>query len=260
MLKIDISFGGKKMTNENLMREYAGTDRPSLVVFLLIDTSKSMEGNRIGSVNDAMYSILPELREISDSNPDAEIKLAVMTFSSGCEWKTETPMSLDKYEWSELNADGVTDLGAACRELESKLHRNTFLTSKGGHFAPVVILITDGVPTDDYVGGLKVLKKNSWFDRAIKVALGVADAKMGTLLQFTDNIESAILLENHALLKKLIHFIVIKSSEIGSSEEAATKDAAKERQEELNDALKDKMEEMLDGNPEDENVWAGGDD
>ena len=49
--------------------------RRKMILFFVIDTSGSMIGKKIGSVNDAIENVLPMIGEISDENPDAEIIL-----------------------------------------------------------------------------------------------------------------------------------------------------------------------------------------
>ena len=56
-------------------------------VIFLLDTSGSMGGAPIGAVNAALESVLPELISMNDSNPDNEIKVAVLTFDFDAEWK-----------------------------------------------------------------------------------------------------------------------------------------------------------------------------
>lgn len=170
-----------------LLDEAVEIPRKTMVMFFLIDTSGSMSGSSIGQVNDAMREVLPDLKDINDTNPDAKTKIAVLSFSSGCEWLTPEPAELDNYKWTNLDAGGVTDLGEACKELDSKLNRNAFLQDAVGNFAPVIILISDGSPTDDFKSGLEKLKQNKWFNAAIKVALGVEDAEMAVLQDFTGN-------------------------------------------------------------------------
>ena len=55
-------------------------------VIFLLDTSGSMIGAPIGAVNSAIENILPELMSMNDSNPDNEIKVAIMSFSFGADW------------------------------------------------------------------------------------------------------------------------------------------------------------------------------
>ena len=86
-----------------------GVARKSMVMFFLIDTSTSMQGCSIAAVNDAMREVIPDIQEISDNNADANIKLAVMSFSSGTNWETPQPVELSSYRWDDLVAEGVTD-------------------------------------------------------------------------------------------------------------------------------------------------------
>ena len=218
--------------------------RKTMVMFFLIDTSGSMSGPSIGQVNDAMREVLPDLKDINDTNPDAKTKIAVLSFSSGCEWLTPEPAELDNYKWTNLDAGGVTDLGEACKELDSKLNRNAFLQDAVGNFAPVIILISDGSPTDDFKSGLEKLKQNKWFNAAIKVALGVEDAEMDVLQDFTGNKETAIYLKDKMMLKKLIRFVSVTSSKIGSKKAGDTTDSAQQRQEEVAEAIHEEMQEL----------------
>lgn len=56
--------------------------RRKMTLFFVIDTSGSMVGSKIGSVNDAIENVLPMIGEISDENPDAEINVAALEFST----------------------------------------------------------------------------------------------------------------------------------------------------------------------------------
>ena len=97
-------------------------------IFFLIDTSGSMEGKKIGAVNSAIEELIPDLRHLSESQADSEIKLSVLKFSTGCEWVTPALMSLDAFDdWEPLDANGLTDLGAAFLELNDKLSKNGFM-------------------------------------------------------------------------------------------------------------------------------------
>lgn len=126
--------------------------RRTMTVFFLVDTSGSMAGNKIGAVNSVIREIFPILDGISSKNADAEIKIAFLRFSSGTEWLYNEPKPAQDVANSfiDFEASGLTDLGEACLELNSKLSRNAFMQSASGSFAPVVILLTDGIPTDNF--------------------------------------------------------------------------------------------------------------
>ncbi|MBQ1388922.1 MAG: VWA domain-containing protein [Clostridia bacterium] len=188
-----------------------------MVLFFLVDTSGSMEGSKIGTLNQAVEDVIPEIREISENNADAEIKIAVLEFSSGARWITENPIPADGFEWQYLNAIGLTDLGKACKMLNEKLSRNSFMSDVTGSFAPAIFLLSDGAPTDNYREGLELLRQNNWFKKAIKVAVAIGEnANRDVLAEFTGNEESVLSVHNPEALKKMIRFVSVTSSQIGS--------------------------------------------
>jgi uncharacterized protein YegL len=189
-----------------------------MVLFLLIDTSGSMYGSKIGTLNTAIEEMIPDLRDLSESNADAQIKIAVLEFSSGARWFTPSgPLNLEDFVWNRIEADGVTDLGDACRELNKKLSKNEFMQEATGSFAPAIFLMSDGGPTDDYAKELEILKQNNWFKRAIKVALAVgSDADMNVLAEFTGTPEAVVEVHNASQLKKMIKFVSVRASEVAS--------------------------------------------
>ena len=64
--------------------------KKSMVIFFLVDTSKSMEGTKLDSLNRVMGEILPELIGVGEAGTD--VKIAVLSFSSGYEWVTPEPV------------------------------------------------------------------------------------------------------------------------------------------------------------------------
>jgi len=228
-----------------LLDEAVEIPRKTMVMFFMIDTSGSMGGTSIGQVNDAMREVIPDLKDISDENADAKIKLAVMTFDSNVNWITPSPVDLENFKWSNLDAGGVTVLGEACKELNTKLSRDSFLQDAVGVYAPVILLISDGSPTDDFKSGLAELQQNKFFKNAIKVALGVEEADMDLLSEFTGNKELAIYLKDKTMLKKLIRFVSVTSSKVGSKKGGeAGESAAEARQEEVAEAIQDELQDF----------------
>lgn len=216
--------------------------RRKMTLFFVIDTSGSMQGSKIGSVNDAIENVLPMIGEISDENPDAEINVAALEFSTGTHWLYDEPKEAKEFIWQKVEADGLTSLGEACEELNKKLSRNGgFMSSPSGCFAPAIILLSDGGPTDNFEGGLKSLQGNSWYKNAIKIAIAIGvDADKDVLKLFTGSSEAVITVHNIDALKKMIRIIAITSSQIGSKSTSAT-DATKQEQviEEVNKAAAD---------------------
>lgn len=216
--------------------------RRKMTLFFVIDTSGSMAGSKIGSVNDAIENVLPMIGEISDENPDAEINVAALEFSTRTHWLYDEPKEAKDFIWQKVEADGLTSLGEACEELNKKLSRNGgFMSSPSGCFAPAIILLSDGGPTDNFETGMRTLQGNSWFKNAIKVAIAIGDdADKDVLKQFTSSAEAVITVHNIDALKRMIRIIAITSSQIGSKSTSAA-DTTKQQQvvEEINKAASD---------------------
>ena len=206
--------------------------RRKMTLFFMIDNSGSMSGQKIGSVNDAIKNVLPILADISDNNSDAEINVAALIFSTEVNWLYDTPKDVKDFIWQDVGVDGMTNLGAACLELSKKLSRSGgFMDSPSGCYAPAIILLSDGGPTDNFEAGLKVLQANSWFKSAIKIAIAIGeDADKQVLAQFTGSSEAVIVVHNIDALKKMIRVIAVTSSQIGSK---STTSAAITKQEQV---------------------------
>ena len=201
-----------------LVEQGAPSPKKEMVIFYLVDASGSMAGAKIGQVNQAMEEVIPLLKdEVSKANDDVEIKIAFLKFSSGCEWVTPEsgPISVNDAVWNRISAEGLTDFGEAIKELNDKLSKNKFLYSATGHYAPTIILLSDGEPTDDWEAPLESLKKNGWFKAATNIAFNI-ESNRDTLVKFVGNSESVIDVTNINALKTMIKFVTVRSSQINS--------------------------------------------
>jgi uncharacterized protein YegL/serine/threonine protein kinase len=182
--------------------------RRTLPLFFIIGTSASMAGEKIGAVNVFIQEIIPMFKVISDENADAQIKVAVMEFSTGARWVTDGLIELNQFRWNDLDAEGAADFGAACKELDEKLSRNGFIKDANRYFAPIIILLSDSVPTDDWQGSLQKLKGNDWYKMAIRIAYTIGcDADKDILKEFTGTMETVLETHNATMLKKMIKLV-----------------------------------------------------
>ena len=205
--------------------------RKMCAVIFLLDTSGSMTGAAIGSVNSAMENVLPELVTMNENNPDNEIRVAVMKFDFDAEWVfggDELLLPEDvKNSWNDLDANGYTSMGAAFEALNEKLSvSHGFMKRASGSVAPVLFLLSDGAPTDDYQSGLQKLKNNNWYKIAVRVAVGYSEqCNDDVLREFTGNNETVLHTDDPNELKKLIKFIAVTSSRVASQGSGLSTDA-----------------------------------
>lgn len=209
----------------SLLDDLSPAPRKVMTLFYLVDTSGSMSGSRIGTVNAAMEECIPLLKEVAAANDDAEIKVAILQFSSGCSWVTPAsgPVGLDDIIWNDLQAGGMTEFGEALIELDKKLSRNEYLNSQTGAYAPVILLLSDGGPTDNWESSLANIKQNNWFKHAIKIAIDIeSGSDREVLAQFTGNPEAILDAKDTATLKKMIHKVSVRASEFQSHSKQST--------------------------------------
>jgi uncharacterized protein YegL len=215
-----------------------GIVKRQMVLFFVVDTSGSMIGTKIGSVNTAIREVLPELKGIGGS--DVDLKIACLKFSSGCSWMHPSPVPVENFQWNNLSADGVTDFGAACKELSDKMAKEKFLSAPSASVAPAIFLMSDGEPTDDYKSGLAALQQNNWYKYAIKVAVAIGDdANTEVLREFTGNIEAVVTVHTPEALRKMIRFVSITSSQIGSKSQPMQDEQVESKQDAMIDQIKD---------------------
>lgn len=197
--------------------------RRVMPLIFMVDTSGSMGGAKIGSLNTAVREALNEVGEISKNNADAQIKVAALEFSSGASWMYDKLIEAESFQWQDLAASGLTSFGAACEELNQKLSKSHgWMTEPTGTRLPAVILLSDGAPTDEWNHPLEKLKGNPWFKNGCKVAIAIGnDADKNVLTEFTGNAEAVLEAHNVDQLKTLIKTVSATVSKVNSQSASA---------------------------------------
>lgn len=210
--------------------------RKVMTLFYLVDTSGSMSGAKIGALNTAVRETLPIIKEISENNSDSKIKISVLEFSCGCEWMYPMPTEIETFEWRDLQAGGLTSLGEAYDNLSQKLsHSHGFMMEATGSFAPVIILLSDGAPTDHPEYALEKLRSNNWFKVATKIAIAIGDDCIkSTLIDFTGNEEAVLTVHNVDELKKIIRMVSVTASRVNSKNTSVGKESLDKATETVN--------------------------
>lgn len=128
-----------------------------LPVYLLLDVSGSMSGEPIEAVKTGVQTLVSTLRQ--DPYALETAYLSVITFETTA--KQIAPLAeLATFQTPNIAASGTTALGDAlallAERIESEVVRST--SEIKGDWKPLVFIMTDGVPTDDWKGGLSRLK------------------------------------------------------------------------------------------------------
>ncbi|MBM4094695.1 MAG: VWA domain-containing protein, partial [Planctomycetes bacterium] len=131
----------------------AGIAARDMHFFWIVDCSGSMQiDGKMAALNNAVKEAIPAMRDVAEENPFAKMLIRVIAFSSGATWTVAAPVPVADFNWMDLQADGVTDMGSAFEKVADQLETEK-LGARG--FPPVLVLISDGQPTDDWKKGLK---------------------------------------------------------------------------------------------------------
>ena len=176
-------------------------NRP-LHFFWMVDCSSSMAGDRIGAVNHAIQECIEPMREEAAGNPNAQLYIHTLKVASGASWVTAEPVPIEEFAWEDVEANGITDMGKAFELLAGQL---SMPPMPDRALPPVIVLLTDGYPTDDWKRPLEKLLKMPWGKKAVKVAIAIGkDAERSVLEAFTGNPEAVLDAGNPEVLT---HFI-----------------------------------------------------
>jgi uncharacterized protein YegL len=184
------------------------TARRSLRFIMLVDVSGSMAGDKIQAVNRAVRECIPEMRKNNKDNPFAEMTVEVITFASGAVWHVPKT-GVDQFNWKDLDASGVTDLGAALNLVTEALDVQNMGKR---NLPPVLLLLSDGGPTDDWELALKRFEATPWGKpgRTVRIAVAIGEgADKGVLTRFTNNAETVLNADKAATLIALIKWASI---------------------------------------------------
>lgn len=139
-----------------------------LPVYLVIDTSGSMTGEPIEAVKNGVQLLVSALRQ--DPYALETAYLSVITFGSNAS-QTIPLTELSMFQPPHFVASGATALGEALSLLSQRITDEVRKTTseQKGDWKPMVFIMTDGRPTDDWEKGLREFKQQ-------KVAVTVACA------------------------------------------------------------------------------------
>lgn len=207
------------MTLFNTKMPGVAVETRPLTIYFLLDISGSMRGEKIRNLNEALKKAIPLLRQESEENAgNARIYIRAMQFGTGAQWLSDAPIPVEEYEWKDIEVSGQTSLGAAIDLLRAEFE--SLAGERKRMLAPVVILVSDGNPTDSYKMKFRSLLDNKIGKNAVKLAIAIgSDADTKMLEEFIDNEDVPVLTADQPdeIVKKLVYASIAGSkSSIGN--------------------------------------------
>jgi uncharacterized protein YegL len=183
------------------------TPRP-LPVIILADISGSMtDDGKIDALNVAVREMI---RSFASGVRDlVEIHVSVITFGKdGAQVHSElTPAAIAT--WTPMVADGTTPLGAAIDLATTMIEDKQKIPARA--YRPVLVLVSDGEPNDEWRGPLKRLLDSDRGSKADRFALAVgAGAGMDPLKEFLANPAKQVLQASDAsMIPKFFRWVTM---------------------------------------------------
>jgi uncharacterized protein YegL len=173
-----------------------------------------MYGDKIGTVNNAIQSTVPEMASAAADNPNARLFVRTLRFESDAKWVTSGAVPIEEFAWGDLTATGGTSMGKALDMLAAEL---TIPPMSERALPPVLVLLSDGMPTDDYRTALDKLLRLPWGKKSVRIAISIGhDADDSVLAEFTGSPELVLQANNPQALVKMIKWASTAASQVSA--------------------------------------------
>jgi uncharacterized protein YegL len=166
--------------------EFADNPEARCPCVILVDTSGSMQGDKINALNEGLKAFKKDLA--ADPLAALRVEIAVISFDSEIRVQQDFA-TVDRFDPPELHARGLTHMGSGMlKALEMSESRKALYNANGvKYYRPWIFLITDGKPegeTDQiFEEAARRVHDAESNKRAVVYAVGVEGADMDRLSQ-----------------------------------------------------------------------------
>lgn len=169
--------------------KFTSTKAKPLPIILLLDESNSMSGDKIERLNEAVIRMLNSFRK--EETQASEFLVSIIGFGGdyqdGMDGQSAKilnhPTAASEIRFEGLSAFGWTPLGEALKLAKALIEDKEKTPSRA--YRPLVILVTDGLPTDEWRAPFFDFVENGRSAKCDRMALGVGgDTDMDMLGKF----------------------------------------------------------------------------
>jgi len=185
-----------------------------LPVIILADTSGSMfADNKISTLNSAIREMIDSLK--GEDSLRAEIYFSIISFGGNrvteyLPFSKVNEISLDE----DLKAGGGTPMGEAFRITQELVEDKNIISSRS--YAPTIILLSDGIPTDDWKNPLNSFLSSPRASKSFRIAMSIGAGEEGkkVLTEFLGDSNLPLFEANQARdIKKFFKFVTMSVSQ-----------------------------------------------
>jgi uncharacterized protein YegL len=194
----DHTEGVPKMQEQaanNRMKDFTIAKARPLPVIVLADASGSMsENGKIEALNQALKDMVKTFA--TESRVRAEIQVGLITFGGhNAELFVPLAPAHQITSMATIPASGATPLGQALALATDLLENHELIPSRA--YRPVLVLVSDGLPTDEWEAPLARLEASERASKAIRFAMAIGDDADETVLATFANDREAPVFKGH---------------------------------------------------------------
>ncbi len=183
-----------------------------LPVIILADVSGSMSSdNNIGVLNTSIREMICSLSK--EGSLRAEVYIAIITFGNSVA-KVHIPLSRAScIEWINLEAKGNTPMGEAFKIAQELIENRETISSRS--YAPTIVLLSDGKPTDNYQEPLQSLLSSNRASKAVRMAMSIgSNEDQDVLKEFLGSASIPVFQANEARqIQNFFRFVTMSVSQ-----------------------------------------------
>ena len=189
-----------------MFRPAGKVDQKEAHIVFLCDASGSMSGEKMTNLNTAISTALAATQSVVATLEHAlfdTVDVSAIRFSDTADWHIVPSKLHDQFVWDKLlKPTGITNLGQAYTLLDSWLGSGAV---NGAIDTLIVVLITDGMPTDEprISAHWKIDKQVADNFERIAFALG-SDGESTYLDEFASHEDNLYILRNESMLEELL--------------------------------------------------------
>ena len=172
------------------LKNFQSQSARPLPVIVLADTSGSMsENGKIEALNKALKDMIGTFA--GESRLRAELQVAVITFGGTADILLPLTAAHNIENINDLPATGGTPMGEAFTLAANMIEDKELLPSRA--YKPVVILVSDGHPTDNFAPGMELLMNGERSAKATRFAMGIGpDVDLSLMNDFANDLEAPV--------------------------------------------------------------------
>jgi len=176
---------------KNRMKDFTIAKARPLPVIVLADASGSMsENGKIEALNHALKDMVKTFA--TESRVRAEIQVGLITFGgNSAELFVPLAPAHQITSMDTIPASGATPLGQALALATGLLEDHGLIPSRA--YRPVLVLVSDGLPTDEWESALASLEASDRASKATRFAMAIGDdADEAVLARFSNDREAPV--------------------------------------------------------------------